>query len=610
MCGIAGLVSRSAQRAPVERMVGAMHHRGPDDAGIWESSTGRAVLGNTRLAIIDLSESGHMPMSDTSGRVWITYNGELYNLPALREELVAVGYPFRSQTDTEVILAAWLTWGETFLDRLTGMFAFAIYDERDPKDPVLLLARDRLGIKPLYWTATDGGVLFASEIKVLLHSSRVAPRVDRQAVSDYLSLGSVIGPRTIIEGVHSLPPASTLTLRGGRIETKPFWTLPPPSEARPRSMEEASRQLRELLERVTAEHMIADVPVGAFLSGGIDSTTVVALAARHVSGPLQTFTVKFGHNPAAEDEARHSALMADSIGADHTEVFVSGEMIAAELDHILGAMDQPSVDGVNSWFVSRATGESVKVALSGIGSDEIFGGYPHFRHFARAARVAPNGSQLLASTQARIPTPHRVHAALAFLAGTPAERHARVREVFSATQKQRLFPSFQGNPATVALAPILEDDDDPVNATARAEAKGYVVNTLLRDADAMSMAHSLEVRVPFMDHRVVEFALSLPGDLKIVNGTGKAVLKQALKNLLPAEILSRPKSYFSLPLHEWAAGALLPSINRLTTSDSLRGLLDPAEIDAVTHAKSGGHGGRSWALAVLGGWLDTHGICP
>lgn len=610
MCGIAGYVSRSASRLPVERMVEAMHHRGPDDHGIWERVGGGAAIGNCRLSIVDLSAAGHMPMSDPSDKVHITYNGELYNFLPLREELARAGYSFRSYTDTEVVLAAWIAWGVECLDRLTGMFAFAIYDERNAEDPILLLARDRLGIKPLYWRPSDGGVLFASEIKVLLASGLVPRRGDRQAVWDYLSLGSVPGPRTIIEQVFSLPPGHTLTLEGGKLEIARYWSLPEPEYREIKTMEQAAHELRSLLEIVIAEHMVADVPVGAFLSGGIDSTTIVAIAARHAAGPLKTFTVKFGHGPEAVDEAKHSRLMAGRIGADHTEVFVSGEDIASELPHILTSMDQPSVDGVNSWFVSRATTTSVKVALSGLGSDEIFAGYPHFRRFQQAARLSPAGNPFVAATGrlAGSHMPKRVTASARFIGGTPAERHVQIREVFTGEDKRTLARSFHGEATSGTTVRMLSDDPDPINSTARTEVSGYLVNTLLRDADAMSMAHSLEVRVPFVDHRVVDFALSVPAHLKVTSGGGKAVLKEAVRDLLPPEIIQRPKSYFSVPMHEWAARSLRPRLAELLSSGSLHQMFDREIVRGVSESNAPDHGTQAWALAVLGGWLDSHGV--
>jgi asparagine synthase (glutamine-hydrolysing) len=591
-------------------MVKAMHHRGPDDTGVWTSPSGRAVLGNCRLSIIDLSPAGHMPMSDPSRRCSITYNGELYNFKELRRELADGGYQFRSSSDTEVVLAAYLRWGRDCLEQLTGMFALAICDERDPEGPVVLLARDRLGIKPLYWTAVPEGILFASEIKALLASDLVARVGDRQAIWDYLSLGSIPGPATIIEGVSSLPPGHTLTVEGTKPVVRRFWDLPEPGRTRAVSMDDAAGELRAMLEEVIAEHMIADVPVGAFLSGGLDSTTIVALAAHHAIGPLKTFTVRFGDGPAATDEAHHSSMMAKHIGADHTEVFVSGEDIATDLDQVISSMDQPSTDGVNSWFVSSATGRTVTVSLSGLGSDEIFAGYPHFGRFLRAGRIAPRGNRLLlkAAGPLRRRVPRRMSSGLRFVGGSPAARHLQVREVFAAEEKDILFKGVQGRPTELALEQVMREDPDEVAAVSRAEIRGYLVNTLLRDTDAMSMAHSLEVRVPFLDHRVVEFALSLPGRLKLDGTGGKAVLKRAVADSLPSEILHRPKSYFSMPLHEWAAGPLLPRVQELLRSEMIGGLFDAEVLGQIERTAAAGRGTQAWAVAILAGWLEIHKV--
>jgi asparagine synthase (glutamine-hydrolysing) len=568
------------------------------------------VLGNCRLSIIDLSQAGHMPMTDPSGRCCITYNGELYNFKELRRELATAGYPFRSDSDTEVVMASYLRWGRDCLERLTGMFAFAICDERDPEEPVVLLARDRLGIKPLYWTAVPDGILFASEIKVLLASGLVERIADPQAIWDYLSLGSIPGPATIIEGVSSLPPGHTLTLAGDGLDLRRYWDLPPPEGLRSASMDRAARELRSLLELVVAEHMVADVPVGAFLSGGLDSTAIVALAVRHAIGPLKTFTVRFGDGRVANDEAHHASIMATQIGADHSEVFVSGEDVAADLDQVIASMDQPSTDGVNSWFVSRATRRAVTVALSGLGSDEIFAGYPHFDWFLQAGRIAPRGNRLLlkAGGSLRQPVPRRLSSGLRFVGNSPAARHVQVREVFAARDKAKLIRGVPSRPTELSLEQVMQEDPDLIGAVSRSEIRGYLVNTLLRDADAMSMAHSLEVRVPFVDHRVVEFALSLPGSLKLDGAGGKAVLKHAVADLLPADVLHRPKSYFSMPLHEWAAGPLLPRIRENLRSASISGLFDAGALERIGRAAAAGEGAQAWAVAILAGWLETHRV--
>jgi asparagine synthase (glutamine-hydrolysing) len=273
-------------------------------------------------------------------------------------------------------------------------------------------------------------------------------------------------------------------------------------------------------------------------------------------------------------------------------------------------MDQPSTDGVNSWFVSRATRQAVTVSLSGLGSDEIFAGYPHFGWFLQAARIAPRGNRLLLRVggSLRQPVPRRLSSRLRFVGGSPTERSLQVREVFPPRDKVALMGSFRSRPTELALEQVMHEDSDVIGAVSRSEIRGYLVNTLLRDADAMSMAHSLEVRVPFVDHRVVEFALSLPGRLKLDGSGGKAVLKHAVADLLPADILHRPKSYFSMPLHEWAAGPLLPRIRENLRSASLSGLFDPVALERIGRAAAAGEGAQAWAVAILAGWLETHRV--
>jgi asparagine synthase (glutamine-hydrolysing) len=609
MCGIAGVVGAQTGTTAVESMISAMHHRGPDGSGVWVSPSGHTVLGNCRLSIIDLSSAGHMPMSDPSERCCITYNGELYNFRELRRKLAEGGYPFRSTSDTEVVLAAYLRWGRDSLRRLVGMFAFAICDERDSKRPFVLLARDRLGIKPLYWVAVPGGIVFASEVKALLASGQVPRVADRLAIWDYLSLGSVPGPSTIIQGVRSLPPSHSLALDGAKLDFARYWDLPPAASRRSVSPTRAAGELRDLLEQVVEEHMIADVPVGAFLSGGTDSSAIVALAARHSPGPLKTFTIRFGDGHNAADEAHHASIMAKHIGADHTEVFVSGEAVAAHFAQVISAMDQPTIDGVNSWFVSRATRESVTVSLSGLGSDEIFAGYPHFRLLQRAGRLAPHGNPLLMAAGRHTSRLSRhISSRLRFLGGSPAQRYLQVREIFTADDKKTLIAGLSERSTETVLEQIEPPGSDLVGAVSRVELRGYLVNTLLRDADAMSMAHSLEVRVPFVDHRVVEYALSLPGPLKLDRTGGKIVLKRAVADLLPSSLLHRPKSYFSMPLQQWAVGPLLPPIRDSLRSGAINDIFGNGAVRSLERAAAEGEQGRVWAVAILAAWLQAHGV--
>lgn len=616
MCGIAGLLGSDAgpsAEAQVRRMVTAMHSRGPNDHGVWSSPEHGIMLGNTRLAIVDLSQAGHMPMSDASGRCWITYNGELYNHRALRKELNGGGYVFRSGSDTEVVLAAYLRWGRDCLPRLRGMFAFAVADLRASL-PLVLLARDRLGIKPLYWSRTSRGFVFASEIKALLASGLVEPVADHQSVLDYLSLGSVAAPRTILRDVVSLLPGHALAVHGSEPEEWRYWRPGRSTEAVPSTMPEAASALRAILAETVADHMEADVPVGAFLSGGIDSAGLVALASGMTGRPLQTFTVRFGEGPSALAEVGRARAVAERFRTSHTEVAVSAAEVAANFAEIVRVMDQPSIDGVNSYFVSKAASSGVSVALSGLGADELMAGYPHFERFRRVSRVLPQGSAVLrpVATVASRFLPGRVTRPLEFAAATPAQRHAQLRRPLTAPTRRRLlhpanFPSIAG-----ALGPELigvpGGREEPIFAASVAELSGYLPNTLLRDVDAMSMAHSLEVRVPYLDHRLVEFALALRPELKLGGGVGKLVLREALADLLPPGTLLPGKSYFSMPLEAWVAGPLLDPVIAALRSGVANRLFDATEVMAIQAAAERGRGAAAWSAAVLSAWLDNHRV--
>jgi asparagine synthase (glutamine-hydrolysing) len=615
MCGIAGVTVPRTDPAIVRRMIDAMHSRGPDDAGCWTDAASTVALGNCRLAIIDLSDAGHMRMSDASQRCWITYNGELYNFRTLRKELERSGHAFHSQTDTEVVLAAYLEWGTECLERLTGMFAFAIHDSRKPEEPKLFLARDRLGIKPLYWARADGGLVFASEIKGMLASGLVDPLVDTQSAWDYLCLGSIPAPRTIVQGVRTLEPGQAMLVCGDDVRRWRYWQpTPPETQGSDQSMEEAAASLRALLEEVVEQHLVADVPVGAFLSGGIDSGGIVALASGIIGRPVRTFTVGFGSGPEAMEELRNSGAVARRYGANHIEVLVSASDVATDFDAIIAAMDQPSVDGVNSYIVSRTAREAVTVALSGLGADELFAGYPHFQRFAQARPLPRAFAAGLrgASAVAERAGPRRVAQALRFAGNGNEGRHAMLREAFSPAARHALcrvevFPRGLAGSARV-FQPLAGDSLDPVTRASVVEIGGYLANTLLRDVDAMSMAHSLEVRVPYIDHRVVEFALALPGPLKLDGGVGKAVLRRALSDLLPAQSIAMPKRYFSMPLEEWVAGPLLPKVREALASRTAERLFRPAALARVLHEAEAGRGARGWASAILAAWMEHHGV--
>jgi asparagine synthase (glutamine-hydrolysing) len=505
-------------------------------------------------------------MSTMDGRYWITFNGELYNYAELRAELLDQGAAFTTRTDTEVILNAYAAWGAGCVDRFRGMFAFGILDVAEG---TVFLARDRFGIKPLYYTESASGLAFASELRAFLAGGLVARQADRQAIWDYLSLGSVAAPNTIVAGVRSVPAGHWLVVdRSGKVtSTFCYWDIVSASARGPEaecalSFPDAAERLRWHLEEATRYHVVADVPVGAFLSGGMDSAAMVGLMARHVSYPLQTFTVGFEsrHRDFSEtDQARETASY---FGADHRDVIVTDAEAGATFPAIVDALDQPSMDGANTYFVSRCAGESVKVALSGLGGDELFAGYPHFRRHLRAVGLREKLGVLAPALGCLRALPNRFRHNLTLPALDAVERAETLRCKAYEDDKRRLVnPEFLAGWTPQPLGRLYAEGcrrvTDPVRQLSYLELTGYMGRTLLRDVDAMGMAHGLEVRPILLDHVLAEFAFGLPSCYKLRGTAAKAVFQAALSDVIPEFVMMRPKRGFELPLLRWLSGPLL-----------------------------------------------------
>lgn len=586
MCGVAGIVTvaNSLDLTALGRaMQRAVRHRGPDDQG-WEevhlAGGIRLGLAHTRLSILDLSPAGHQPMHDPASGSWIVYNGEVYNHPAIRRDLGDI--PFRGTSDTETILQCWVREGEAALVRLRGMFALALYDGRRRR---LWLARDRLGVKPLYVSRVDARTwLFASEVRALLASGLVARRLDRAGLEAYLAAGAVPAPWTLLENVGSLLPGEAWSFdfgidREGLPEpTRVRYWRPPFQEVQTGvSYPQAVERVRPVLKEAVALRMLADVPVGVFLSGGIDSGAVVATLARQ-GFSLRTFSVVFGEQ--AYDESRHARRVAAEFGTDHAELYLDARRVLDDLDDALGAYDQPSIDGLNTFFIARATRQAgVKVALSGLGGDELFAGYPYFRLLARLARPGHRLLARLAHRLLRGLAPGRMQtqklgALLAALGGA-ADHSLICRQVMPRDRRALLLASPLATPSmpSVALPPeVLAELNqaaaglDPVNAQSLMELSLYLANMLLRDTDQMSMAHALEVREPLLDHVLVETVARLPGPIKLLPGRDsriKGLLADALPCPLPRTVLRRPKKGFVFPWEQWLRGPLQPRVEGL-----------------------------------------------
>jgi asparagine synthase (glutamine-hydrolysing) len=625
MCGFIGY-SGQARTAPSKERISqglvALEHRGPDDKGQVVIDAGGVTchLAHARLSILDLSPLGHQPMTSPDGRYTMAFNGEIFNFLEVRLELEQCGHSFLSHCDTEVLLHAWMEWGTAALPKLRGFFAFAVFD-RETGD--LTLARDRLGIKPLYYSEQQGGIGFASEIRALLAAGLAERQIDREGLESYLAFGSVSEPYTILAGVRMLPAGTWLRWSPGKIETGVFWKLPPVQVAAGKmSFGEAVEQLREVLRESVRLRLIADVPLGLFLSGGVDSSVLTALAAGESSRPVQTFTVAFGGG--ALDENRFARLVAERFGCQHHTVLLDRDRAASEIDQAVRALDQPSSDGINTWFVSKATRDAgITVALSGLGGDELFGGYPNFKRIAQLLRVgkfAPSRpfavAERMVAARGRFLFPNALAKALAVVAesGDLAGLYSVLRACFTQGQRHLLFESDRTVGRFVTMpAGTFENGLQPVTAFSVLEICNYMRNTLLRDTDVMSMAHALEVRVPLLDHRVVEFVMSLPDALKVRSGPNKALLAAVVPEL-PPEAVQRRKMGFTLPFDQWFRGPLRSWMEeRLFSGELVRsGLTDHQSVRRLWSGYLRGERyvshSRVWSLAVLAQWCASNGI--
>src|SRR5499426_1098812 len=591
MCGIAGIVS-DAGGSPESRlrtMIDAQTHRGPDAGGVW--SDGRCALGHRRLSIIDLSEAGRQPMSNARGDIRITFNGEIYNFQHLRRELERLGHSFRTRTDTESIIYAYEQWGAGCLARLRGMFAFGIWDQRRRR---LFLARDRVGKKPLFYAQFGDNFLFASELQGLLADKRVPREVDPPAIDAYLSYGYVPAPHTAFKGVYKLPPAHYLTLdlkqTGFEKRVERYWSLDYEPKLRI-DEDEACEVLREKMTEAVRLRMISDVPLGAFLSGGVDSSVVVGLMAQLSGAKVKTFSI--GFNESAYDETAHARRIAERWETDHHEFIV-----------------EPDADSsaIPTFYVAQMTRRHVTVALNGDGGDESFAGYDRYlaNHLAERMRSVPGAAGAARALSRVIPDSidpksraRRARRFLAVASQPMAERYPRWLKTFQDEAKTRLYsPEFIGllkghgdvllsavaevmkcgassllafcagsAPAHLPLHPPLH----PIDAAMAVDVASYLPYDLLVKVDVASMANSLEARSPFLDHEAMEFAARLPVEIKFRGGRLKSLLKRAFADLLPPENVNRRKMGFGVPVGQWFRGPL---------RDLLRdALLSPRSLD-------------------------------
>lgn len=585
MCGIVGVYARAgglSWASAVDRAVKVLGHRGPDDHGrvVVPPQPGdgqpTAVLGNVRLAILDLSPAGHMPMSSPDGAVWITYNGELYNFSELRAELERRGHVFLSSGDTEVVLHAYLEWGPDFLSRLNGMFALAIADQRHPGGLRGLIARDQVGIKPCYYVARGDDLAFASEIKGLAALGVVSGEPDWQALWDYFSYLYVPGPSTAYAGVRQLPPGSYLLWEPRRTPSIVRYWRPVAATTTTTDARTAAADLRGLMADAVRRQLVSDVPVGVFLSGGIDSTVLTALAAEATPGRLKTFTVRFeGEGIAAVDDSAYARRVSERYGTDHAELVVDLSEPERMLD-LVSAFDQPFANPTFylSYLISALTRRQVTVALSGAGGDELFGGYPRYRALRFAAlleplpraagRLATAAIGYLAPEDWDRPLRRRVKLFLRAVGQPLPEQYLRWTYYLAEEDKYRLLAPLAGRlaplePSSRHLARRLEEARALPDLGTRiqyVDLETFLTDNILEYTDRTSMAVSLEVRVPFLDPRVVEWSFSRPYADKLSGGVSKRILRTAFADLIPTENLAAPKRGFCPPLAVWMAGPL------------------------------------------------------
>ena len=616
-------------------MVAHMHHRGPDSSGVFSDEN--VSIGMSRLAVIDLNPTGHQPMAIPDESIWIVFNGEIYNFQEERQHLVGLGYNFKSTSDTEVVLRLYEHYGDDFLQRLRGMFALAIYDRRrGRKNPRLLLARDQMGIKPLLYAQFSQQIIFASEIKALIASQVVSPEIDPQALRMLLTYGSVFQPRTILSDVKMLLPAHRLIIENGRMRIERYWSLDTNrhAELRGRPYQEQKRYLRKALAKSVRRQMISDVPLGAFLSGGVDSSILVALMAKESDHRVKTFSVGFEDEGTDIDESAAARHTADYLGTDHNHVLVRGQDVRERILHIAEALDQPSVDGVNAYFVSLAARQGVTVAISGTGGDEFFAGYPWFKNLADMYSSPLVGFVNKVGALSNLSifdslTPTRWGRWLQAVRSRSGfrNRYAAQYQIFGPVRAAQVMNPELWRSAQVGMTSSLElawiDELEHGSVLERVVGlclRGYTTNQLLRDIDATSMSHSLEVRVPYLDIDIADITLSLPDNTKYYPGSSvqsrspqsylskgiKRILVDIGNSLLPDGFADRPKTGFAMPFASWLRGPLQDVFKDSLSVESVRrrNLLDHAEVSRIRQQFLEGQISWSepWLLMMLELW--------
>jgi asparagine synthase (glutamine-hydrolysing) len=622
MCGIVGIVSRRAPLDPemLRQATASLAHRGPDDSGcvILRSQNMEPIeigLGHRRLSILDLSPLGHQPMHDPQTGNWIVFNGEIYNFRELRAELESRGLAFNSRSDTEVLLKAYAFWGKDCLQHLRGIFAFAIWDA---KKSSLFLARDQMGVKPLYYSEQASHFMFASEIRTLLTTDLVRRKLNHAGLASFLSFGSVYDPQTAIEGVLALEAGQCLTWQGGQISTEHYWR--PPSTATLLAASDIQEHVAAAVDESIRMQTVSDVPVGVFLSGGIDSSAITAVLSR--TQPPTTFSVVFREQEY--NEADSSRLVGKHFKTDHHEILCPAEDGLALSHEAIDAMDQPTIDGLNTHLICKmARRAGIKVVLSGLGGDELFCGYRSFRDVPRMEQLLrfwnhvpgrAGVADLAFSGHTQSDSRRKLHA-LATENGNLVHPYFISRALFTPTQARQLLrqDNLGDSQTSLRQAQMETAQMDPINRVSYLESRCYMLNTLLRDSDVMSMAHGLELRVPLIDHRLAETLFSIPGSRKLSRNIPKPLLVGAVRSELPEQVVYRKKQGFTFPFEHWLRNQMRDEVEQSiaqVADGPLQGAIEPTAAMQVWSDFQRGRTSwsRPWSLHVLQRWCERNQV--
>lgn len=626
MCGITGIVGNtlnsSVYQTAVQKMTDAIAHRGPNSQGLWNDE--HCFFGHRRLSIIDLSEAGNQPFISQDRRYILIYNGELYNYKDLKFELQRaehgsknIPYIFKTNTDTEVILASYLRWGNNCMKRFNGMFAFAIWDTVEQK---LVIARDRLGVKPLYYQYKNNTLVFASEIRALIYSGIIDKKINQSAVAEYIQYATVHAPNTILQDVKVLMPGNFLELHQNNLTISQYWNINDYAKSKQDlSYKETCAKVNELLTASVERRLVADVPFGAFLSGGIDSSAIVGLMSKVSSDKIQTFNVSFDEGEFSE--AKYAKQISQKFNTQHHEIKLTPTDFLNQLPEALAAIDHPSGDGPNSYIVSKATKQAgITMALSGLGGDELFAGYDIFKRFYELEKKAwlniiPAKGLVgkFISAKKKSVQGDKTSEILALNSINGYQAYPVNRKLFNQTDYQSLL-KHRYNDSNFIFNVIKNSTTDKQHILSRVslyEIETYMQNVLLRDADQMSMAVALEVRVPFLDYQLVEFALGVQDEYKFPH-TPKKLLIDSLGNLLPNEIVNRPKMGFTLPWKDWLKGDLREFCEDNIIQFSKRSFVNREAVLIIWNRFLNNDPkitwSRIWHLVVLNNWINTHHI--